>query len=65
MDRPNEEMTLNEIMARWPETLEVLARHGLDTCCGGALPMREAAPRHGVEPAELLEEIERVIPEVV
>jgi iron-sulfur cluster repair protein YtfE (RIC family) len=65
MDRPNEDMTLNEIMARWPETLEVLARYGLDTCCGGALPMREAAGRHGVEPADLVEELNQVIPEVV
>lgn len=65
MERPHAEMTLNEISTRWPRTLEVLARYGLDTCCGGALPVREAASRHGVDPAELLEELNRVVPEVV
>jgi iron-sulfur cluster repair protein YtfE (RIC family) len=47
-------MTLNETIRRWPATVEVFARFGLDTCCGGALPIQEAAGRHGHDPEEVL-----------
>jgi regulator of cell morphogenesis and NO signaling len=46
--------TLNEIVAREPRTLEVLQRFGLDTCCGGALPLATAAQHHGLDVNELL-----------
>lgn len=46
--------TLNELVARAPETLPVLQRFGLDTCCGGALTLAVAAQHHGLEVAELL-----------
>jgi len=61
MDRPSSEMTLNEITSRWPATLEVLGRYGLDTCCGGARPLREAAPEHGVDPEELVRKLNEVV----
>lgn len=51
------DMTLNEIVARFPETQGVLSRHGFDTCCGGALPLGEVAHRHGVALAPLLDEL--------
>jgi iron-sulfur cluster repair protein YtfE (RIC family) len=40
------EATLDELVAAEPRLLTVLHRCGLDTCCGGALPLREAARRH-------------------
>lgn len=46
--------TLNELVARAPAALAVLHRFGLDTCCGGALPLAVAAQHHGLELAELL-----------
>jgi regulator of cell morphogenesis and NO signaling len=50
MDRPIDDRdTLNEIVARHPAALAVLKRYGLDTCCGGALPLRVAAEHHGLE----------------
>jgi regulator of cell morphogenesis and NO signaling len=45
---------LNTIVARFPQTLPVLQQFGLDTCCGGALPLHTAAQHHGIELAELL-----------
>jgi len=54
-------MTLNEITSRWPPTLEVLGLYGLDTCCGGAQPLREAAPKHGVDPEELVRKLNEVL----
>jgi regulator of cell morphogenesis and NO signaling len=46
--------TLNEIVAREPRVLGVLQRYGLDTCCGGALPLATAAQHHGLDINELL-----------
>jgi iron-sulfur cluster repair protein YtfE (RIC family) len=57
VEYPTTEMTLNEITGRWPETLEILARYGLDTCCGGARPLQESAGKHGVEPETLIREL--------
>jgi iron-sulfur cluster repair protein YtfE (RIC family) len=45
---------LNLIVARYPQALAVLQRFGLDTCCGGALPLRTAAQHHDLDLAELL-----------
>ena len=48
------EDTLNTIVARYPQTLPVLQRLGLDTCCGGALPLGTAAQHHGLDPAVVM-----------
>lgn len=50
--RPDD--TLNAIVERAPRTLAVLQRFGLDTCCGGALALREAAAHHALDLDELL-----------
>lgn len=41
--------TLNTIVARYPQALTVLKSFGLDTCCGGALPLSVAAEHHALE----------------
>ena len=51
------EDTLNAIVARFPQTLPVLQRFGLDTCCGGALPLHTAAQHHGLDVAELVADL--------
>jgi iron-sulfur cluster repair protein YtfE (RIC family) len=51
---------MNEIVARRPEALGILDAWGLDTCCGGALPLGEAAARHGLDPLEVLRSLEPV-----
>lgn len=45
--------TLNEIVARYPDTLGIFHGLGLDTCCGGALVLEEAVARHGLDLAEV------------
>jgi regulator of cell morphogenesis and NO signaling len=49
--------TINEIIRRHPETLGIFTRVGVDTCCGGALPLGEVARRHGLDAAALLDEL--------
>ena len=54
-------LTLNEITVRYPVTLGVLRDYGLDTCCGGALPLAEAAARHRIDVAELRAALEGAV----
>ncbi|MDP2481626.1 MAG: DUF542 domain-containing protein [Candidatus Palauibacterales bacterium] len=49
------EWTLHEIVRRIPGAREVLLGHGLDLCCGGELPLREAARLHGLDLGALIE----------
>jgi regulator of cell morphogenesis and NO signaling len=52
-------LTIGEIVRRYPTTLAAFNAHGLDICCGGALPLVEAAERHGLDLAELLAALAR------
>jgi len=56
-DIPTLDMTVRQILDRWPEAEPVLARRGLDLCCGGAHPLRMAAQAHGADPDAVLAEV--------
>ncbi|APD08642.1 hypothetical protein YIM73518_24450 [Thermus brockianus] len=45
---------VNEILRRYPEAVRLLSGLGLDTCCGGAEPLEEAARQAGRDPIEVL-----------
>jgi len=49
---------IKDILAAHPETRAVFARHGLDTCCGGAHPVELAARAHKLDLAVLMAELE-------
>jgi iron-sulfur cluster repair protein YtfE (RIC family) len=51
------EATLNQLVEAEPKVLPVLHRYGLDTCCGGGLPLREAARRHELPLDDFLAEL--------
>jgi regulator of cell morphogenesis and NO signaling len=42
--------TVNSVVLRYPEALAVFKSFGIDSCCGGALTIVEAATRHGHDP---------------
>ena len=42
-------MTINEIIARYPQTMLVFNELGMDTCCGGGASVEEAATRDGLD----------------
>lgn len=50
--------TVNEILRRFPKAVELLNGLGLDTCCGGAEPLGEAAKAAGREPEAVLRALE-------
>ncbi len=52
--------TVNSVVQRYPEVLPILARAGIDTCCGGGLPIGKAAQAHGLTIEVLLEQLRTV-----
>lgn len=59
---PTPELSVNEVLRRWPEAVGPLNELGVDTCCGGADSLEEAAAEIGVPVATLVAAIERVLP---
>ena len=55
------QMSVNETIRRFPATVEVFNRHGIDACCGGAAPVAEAAVRDGADPAAVEADLVQVI----
>lgn len=49
---------VNDAVKQYPQTLHIFNVAGIDTCCGGALPIGEAAKRHGKDVDVLLKSIE-------
>ena len=46
--------TVNDVLRRFPEAAPVLNRFGIDTCCGGSMPVRDAARAADVDVCELV-----------
>ena len=49
--------TINEIIRKFPETLAIFKRVGVDACCGGALQLGEVTRRHGLDGQALLDKL--------
>jgi iron-sulfur cluster repair protein YtfE (RIC family) len=50
-------MTVNAVIARYPAALTVFHAHGVDACCGGALPLAVVAERHRLDLDALVAEV--------
>ena len=57
------DVTVNEVIRLHPGAVQVFNEFGIDACCGGAVPVREAAARDGADPAALVEALLRVVQE--
>lgn len=55
------ERYVNEVIGTHPETVEVFNSFGIDACCGGSVPIGEAAPRDGADPDELLAALNEIV----
>jgi iron-sulfur cluster repair protein YtfE (RIC family) len=53
------QMQVNQIIQLFPATLPVFHAAGVDSCCGGALPLEEVARRHNFDGEQLLAELRR------
>jgi regulator of cell morphogenesis and NO signaling len=50
-------MTVNTAILLHPRTVAVFDRYGIDSCCGGALPIEEVAKRHALDLDALMAEL--------
>lgn len=50
-------LTVNEAIQRYPATIAIFNRDGLDTCCGGARQIAEGAAAAGVDRSVLRAEL--------
>ena len=55
------DMTVNSIVETSPETLPVFQSYGIDTCCGGALPVAEVAAKHKLDSEKLLKDLQYAV----
>lgn len=56
-----EDATVDEVMARYPAAMGVFNAFGVDSCCGAHSTVREACARDGVDEAQLVQALERVV----
>lgn len=47
-------LTINEIIARWPQSIATLNALGIDTCCGGGEALRDVAAEMGTTEQTLI-----------
>jgi iron-sulfur cluster repair protein YtfE (RIC family) len=52
------EDTVNAVVQRYPGTLPILARLGVDRCCGGGIAIGAAARAHGLAFEDLLAKLQ-------
>jgi regulator of cell morphogenesis and NO signaling len=57
----DETITVDQMVARYPETMRVFNRYGLDTCCGGGAPIADAARRDGADLEELMQALRETV----
>jgi regulator of cell morphogenesis and NO signaling len=53
------DITVGELATEHPLSTRVFARHGIDFCCGGGKPLREACVEKGLDSVSVLDEIRR------
>jgi iron-sulfur cluster repair protein YtfE (RIC family) len=56
------ETTVNEVIAAFPATVAVFKSHGVDACCGGALPLATVAEKHRLDLDGLLASLAEAAP---
>ena len=58
-NKVTKEIVVNDCIKLYPRTIGVFTRFKIDSCCGGAVSIEEAANRDGAPLKELLEELNR------
>ena len=55
------ETTVNDLIRAVPATVDAFNRFGIDACCGGAVPIAEAADRDGADVNALLAALDAIV----
>ena len=54
--------TVGEVAARFPGSIRVFEKYGIDYCCGGGTPLDQVCRDRGLDPASVLAEAESAAP---
>ena len=54
-------LSVNDILRRYPSSLRLLSKRGIDTCCDGGLPLSVAAADANLDLSDLLDELKAVV----
>jgi iron-sulfur cluster repair protein YtfE (RIC family) len=55
------EMTVNEIVQKYPQALPVFKELGIDTCCGGAQPLGVVLVKHKLDDASVMDALQKAV----
>jgi iron-sulfur cluster repair protein YtfE (RIC family) len=58
---PTLETTVNDLLRRDPTLVTLLARLGIDACCGGPKTLEQAAATAGLAPETVLEAVRKAL----
>lgn len=58
MGKVNKEMIVNDCIKQFPKTIGVFTQFHIDSCCGGAVPIEDAAKRDGAPLNDLMAALE-------
>lgn len=56
-----ENMTINDIIKKYPETMKVFNKHNVDSCCGGAQSVKAAAAVGGADLNKIMAELNTAV----
>lgn len=54
----NKNMTINDVMRRYPKTMEVFTKFNVDSCCGGSNTLEKGAEDSGADLHSFLNALE-------
>ena len=63
LQRIAETDVVNDVIAAIPRTIGVFNEREIDACCGGAVSIRDAAEREGVDVSALMHALHQVVDE--
>lgn len=56
-----EDMTINDVVQKWPETMKVFNKHNVDSCCGGAQSIATTAAVSNADIKKLMEDLNAAV----
>ena len=54
-------LTVNEILRRYPAAVAVINAHGIDSCCGGGIPLETAAREQQLDLDAITTELDALV----